>query len=188
VTPPDPASADAAGRACGERFRAGDEQALRLMYDRWGGTILRIGVVALGQGEAEDLVQQVFLRAWHGRAGYDPDRAPLGAWLLGITRTQIADLLRARGRDRRSRAAVAGLAPVPNGEVPESVVDRVVVGAGLDRLPPAQRDLVRLAFYDQLSHREIASVTGLPIGTVKSSIRRALARLRAEWEVDDATP
>jgi RNA polymerase sigma-70 factor (ECF subfamily) len=66
------------------------------------------------------------------------------------------------------------------------VVDRVVVGNELDMLPTEQRRVVLLAFYGELSHSQIAATTGLPIGTVKSHIRRALIQLRKRWEVDGA--
>jgi RNA polymerase sigma-70 factor (ECF subfamily) len=172
-----------------ERFRAGDEGALREAYDRYGGMVLRVGLLRLGnRQDAEDLVQMVFVRAWKGRAGFDSAKGSLGAWLLGITRRLIADRYAALDRDRRIVAAAQRNAPAEAQAAPaDRVVDRVVVGNELDRLPEEQRRVVMLAFYGELSHSQIAATTGLPVGTVKSHIRRALIQLRKRWEVDGAT-
>ncbi|WP_420121701.1 RNA polymerase sigma factor [Nakamurella sp.] len=172
-----------------DRFQAGDEAALREAYDRFSGMVLRVGLLRLGnQHDAEDLVQMVFVRAWKGRAGFDPTKGSIGAWLLGITRRLIADRYAALDRDRKIVAAAEQVAPADVESAPaDRVVDRVVVGNELDKLPAEQRRVVLLAFYGELSHSQIAATTGLPIGTVKSHIRRALIQLRKRWEVDGAT-
>jgi RNA polymerase sigma-70 factor (ECF subfamily) len=172
-----------------QRFRAGDELALRQAFDRYGGMVQRVGMLRLGNHhDAEELVQQVFVRAWKGRAGFDPTRGSLGAWLLGIARRLIADRYASLDRDRKVIAAAESIAP-PATDVKsvDRVVDRVVVGDEVNRLPDEQRMVLRLAFYGDLSHSEIAATTGIPIGTVKSHIRRALILLRKRWEVDGAT-
>ena len=172
-----------------DRFQAGDGAALREAYDRFSGMVLRVGLLRLGnQHDAEDLVQMVFVRAWKGRAGFDPAKGSVGAWLLGITRRLIADRYAALDRDRKIVAAAEKIAPADVVSAPaDRVVDRVVVGNELDKLPAEQRRVVLLAFYGELSHSQIAATTGLPIGTVKSHIRRALIQLRKRWEVDGAT-
>ena len=172
-----------------ERFQAGDDLALRQAYDRYAGMVQRVGMLRLGNHhDAEELVQQVFVRAWKGRAGFDPARGSLGAWLLGIARRLIADRYASLDRDRKVIAAAESIAP-PATDVKsvDRVVDRVVVGDEVNRLPDEQRMVLRLAFYGDLSHSEIAATTGIPIGTVKSHIRRALILLRKRWEVDGAT-
>ena len=171
-----------------QRFRAGDEIALRQAFDRYGGMVQRVGMLRLGNHhDAEELVQQVFVRAWKGREGFNPERGSLGAWLLGISRRLIADRYASLDRDRKVISAAESIAP-PAADVKSAdrVVDRVVVGNELNRLPPEQRMVLRLAFYGDLSHSEIAATTGLPVGTVKSHIRRALIHLRKRWEVDGA--
>ncbi len=171
-----------------ERFQAGDDLALRQAFDRYAGMVQRVGMLRLGNHhDAEELVQQVFVRAWKGRAGFDPARGSLGAWLLGIARRLIADRYASLDRDRKVVAAAESIAP-PATDVKSAdrVVDRVVVGDEVNRLPDEQRMVLRLAFYGDLSHSEIAATTGIPIGTVKSHIRRALILLRKRWEVDGA--
>ena len=182
-TPPEPPDAEWM-----QRFRAGDAKALRQAFDRYGGMVQRVGILRLGNHhDAEELVQQVFVRAWKGREGFDPERGSLGSWLLGIARRLIADRYASLDRDRKVRSAAESIAPPEtDAKSVDRVVDRVVVGDELNRLPHEQRMVLRLAFYGDLTHSEIAATTGLPVGTVKSHIRRALIQLRKRWEVDGA--
>jgi RNA polymerase sigma-70 factor (ECF subfamily) len=174
-------------RALAERFRSGDERVLREVYDRYGGLVHRLGVACLSaHHEAEDVTQSTFVAAWRGRQTYDPDRGSLAGWLLGIARRQVLDRLRSLDRERTVAAAVRLAQPAAPAPGPERVVDQLVVLDELRRLSPEQRRVVELAFFDDLTHLQIAGVTGLPLGTVKSHLRRGLARLRTRWEVDGA--
>jgi RNA polymerase sigma factor (sigma-70 family) len=182
----------AAGRdaALARRFGAGEPESLREAYDRYSPIVFAVALKALAaHHDAEDVTQQVFVRAWRGRDGFEPDRGSLGAWLVGITRRQVADRFAARSRERemtdRAARAVAASAAAP---LSEGVVDAVVVADEMNRLPPQQRAVVRMAFFDDLTHRQISMRTGLPLGTVKSHLRRGLERLRRRWEVDGAAP
>ncbi|GAA2561115.1 RNA polymerase sigma factor [Pseudonocardia hydrocarbonoxydans] len=169
------------------RFLAGDPSALRELYDLHGRAVFGFALRCLrSHHDAEDVTQQVFVRAWRGRAGFDPARGRIGAWLMGIARHQIADRLSARARDTdiAARAARSPMQLPPRG-VPDRVVEAVVVADELNRLPAQQRTVVRLAFFDDLTHQQIASLTGLPLGTVKSHLRRGLERLRRRWEEAD---
>jgi RNA polymerase sigma-70 factor (ECF subfamily) len=165
------------------RFVAGDPAALRQAYDRYARVVYAIALRRLCEHhDAEDVTQQVFVRAWRGRETFDPARGALGAWLVGITRRQISVRLDGRVRDLRTadRAGRVTLAaPAPE---PDRVVDAVVVADELDKLTPQVRTVVRLAFFDDLTHQQIAAVTGLPLGTVKSHLRRGMDRLRRGWE------
>ena len=192
-----PAGRDSMGRTAepaldeewAARFKAGDDLALRQAFDRYAGMVQRVGILRLGNHhDAEELVQQVFVRAWKGRDGFDPSKGSLGAWLLGISRRLIADRYASLDRDRKVVSAAESIAPSETDtKSVDRVVDRVVVGNEVNRLPDEQRMVLRLAFYGDLSHSEIAAKTGIPIGTVKSHIRRALIHLRKRWEVDGAT-
>lgn len=173
----------------GERFRVGDETVLRELYDRYAGLVHQVGVACLpSRSDAEDVTQATFVAAWRGRQTYDPDRGSLAGWLLGIARRQAVDRLRALGREQNSVDAVRRQAPAayPGELAPERVIDRIVVADELRRLSDEQRRVVELAFFDDLTHVQIAGVTGLPLGTVKSHLRRGLERLRSRWEVDGA--
>lgn len=172
-----------------ELFVAGDEEALRLVYDRCSPLVLHLSRRSLADAhDAEELVQQVFLAAWRGRATFDPRRGSLPAWLTGITRRQLADRLRALQRERAVADAVSGQASrsYVDGHSDE-VLDRLVVAEELAALPAEPRRVVELAFFDDLTHPEIARVTGLPLGTVKSHLRRSIERLRNRWEVEHAS-
>ncbi|GGT53731.1 RNA polymerase sigma factor [Streptomyces kurssanovii] len=163
----------------------GDEQVFAAIYRRWGAMVHTMATRTLGDAkEAEDVTQQVFLAAWRGRAGFRPERGPLGAWLVGITRRKVVDALAAR--TRRARIAGAAAAEMPAVErweaTPEAVLDRVLVADELRRLPPAQREILALAFYGDLTQVQIAQRTGLPLGTVKSHARRGMHLLRRRVE------
>lgn len=164
---------------------AGDQHALAGIYRRWGSLVHTLAARSLGDPhEAEDVTQQVFLGAWRGRHGFRPERGPLGAWLVGITRRKIADALSARTR-RLALADAVGDATGPasgEGTGPDDVLDRVLLVDALSRLPARQRQVLCLAFYDDLTQAQIAERTGLPLGTVKSHTRRGLYRLRGALE------
>jgi RNA polymerase sigma-70 factor (ECF subfamily) len=178
-------------REIGRRFAAGEEQALALAYERWAGQIHGMAVRAFGPGpDAEDVTQQTFVSAWTGRAGFRPDKGPLPAWLVGVCRHKIADTWARRDRQRREAEAAAadlraGPPPVTAG-VDTTVADRVLVLEELDLLDQPQRGIIELAFFDDLTHAQIAERTGIPLGTVKSHIRRTLERLRRRLEGDGA--
>ncbi|MCX5254623.1 sigma-70 family RNA polymerase sigma factor [Streptomyces canus] len=160
---------------------AADETAFAAVYRRWGALVHTMATRSLGDAhEAEDVTQQVFLGAWRGRDGYRPERGPLGAWLVGITRRKIIDALAARTRRLTLIDSMASDADVHRHEVgdPDDVLDRVLLVDALSRLPRHQREVLCMAFYEDLTQAQIAEHTGIPLGTVKSHTRRGLHRLR----------
>jgi RNA polymerase sigma factor (sigma-70 family) len=172
-----------------ERLRAGDGTALREAYDRHGAAVLYLAQRLLGdRAEAEDVTQMTFVAAWTGRDGFDPQRGTMLGWLLGIARRKVVDRVRSSAREQRATRTVQARQPAtPAEESPEHIVDRLVVADELKRLPDEQRRTLELAFFDDLTHPQIAEATGLPLGTVKSHLRRGMANLRRRWEVDGAT-
>ncbi|MFF1274823.1 sigma-70 family RNA polymerase sigma factor [Streptomyces marokkonensis] len=172
---------------------AADENAFAAVYRRWGSLVHTMATRSLGDThEAEDVTQQVFLGAWRGRDGYRPERGPLGGWLVGITRRKIVDALAARTRRLTLIDSVARDADGPRRTDggPDEVLDRVLLVDALSRLPRSQREVLCLAFYEDLTQAQIAERTGMPLGTVKSHTRRGLLRLREGIEqgraVDEA--
>jgi RNA polymerase sigma factor (sigma-70 family) len=178
---------DVDARALGAAFRSGDAAALATAYRCWGPLVYTLALRSLGQvQDAEDVTQRVFIAAWRRRETFDPERAELPAWLVGITRHQIADAHGARSR--------TSALPMPSEEEGEPAApsvepgDRILVDAEIARLSPAAQQVVRLAFFEDLTHQEIGERLGMPLGTVKSLIRRSLERMRRRLEVDDAAP
>ena len=160
---------------------AGDRAALARLYDRYAPTLLAVGQRILGgRREAEDLVHDVFLEAWRQAASYDPARGTVRSWLLVRLRSRALD------RHRASSGAPLPIDSVPRleeraagGEDPALAPDRVAVRRALAALPSEQRAVLELGYFEGLSSSEIALRTGAPIGTVKSRVATALARLRA---------
>ena len=179
-----PASVD--DEALAACFTAGEEWALREAYARWSPLVFRLALRSLGdQSDAEDVTQQVYISAWRTRSGFDASRSSLSAWIVGITRHRIADAHEARSRTRRLEEALVADASTRSASDGNDLAERVMVAEELERLEPVPRRVMKLAFYDQLSHSQIAEALDLPIGTVKSHVRRSLSRLRRRWEVGD---
>ncbi|QNE48113.1 sigma-70 family RNA polymerase sigma factor [Glaciihabitans sp. INWT7] len=167
-------------------FQAGDERALATVYERWARLVYGMSMRSLANvADAEDVTQRVFVAAWLGRASFDPERARLSAWLVGITKNTIADAHERRARDRRDREALIQSLDREVTDWPDDLAERLVVADALADLPEIPRQIMRLAFYDRLTHTQIAERLGLPLGTVKSHIRRSLDRLRTRLEVSD---
>lgn len=170
-------------------FVAGDDDALARVYERWAPLVYTLAVRSLGDvGDAEDVTQKTFVAAWTGRARFDPERASLSAWLVGIAKNKIADTHEARARIRRLHEQLAASSD-PSDWVEETpdIADTLVVADEIARLEPTAQAVMRLAFFDDLTHNEISDRLGLPLGTVKSHIRRSLQRMRARLEVTYAT-
>jgi len=165
--------------ALASAFSRGD---LKAAYDAHGSLIYAICRKALGEPSASEVTQDVFVSAWKARHQFDPSRGSLSAWLVGITKRRIIDHVRRERRHSDRRAdAVDEPAELQEAEV-ERVADRVTLGLALSQLADRPREVITLAYVQGLTHQEIAARTGLPLGTIKSDIRRGLLTLRDHLE------
>lgn len=172
-----------------QSFSEGDDAALAEAYARWSRLVYTVAVRSVGSHEdAEEVTQAVFVSAWRSRQGYQPDRGRLTGWLIAITRRRVADHWKSKARQSKQVEAMQRSVDVGFLDSPvDATVDRVLLADELESLPEPQRRIVELAFYQDLTHAQIASLLGLPLGTVKSHIRRSLQRLRHRLEVDHAS-
>ena len=162
-------------------FLDGDEQALEQIYRRYSALVYSVCMRSLGEvTEAEDVTQKVFVAAWDKRHNYKPERASLSAWIMGITRNKIVDAHQARARQRRIADQVASNTEPPR--EPLDVAERLIVADEIARLDEMPQRVLRLAFYEDLTHMQIAERLSLPPGTVKSHIRRSLIKIRRRME------
>ncbi|RFA11341.1 RNA polymerase subunit sigma-24 [Subtercola boreus] len=166
-------------------FIDGDDRALAAVYARWSALVYTLALRSLGDvGEAEDVTQGVFVSAWRSRATFDRNRSRLPSWIVGITRNKIADAHTARSRARALSQQLEATAGPELSEDPGDMADRLLVADELRRLDPVARQVMYLAFYDDLTHVQIAERLTLPLGTVKSHIRRSLEKLKVRLEVN----
>ena len=177
---------DAGVQALAARFVAGEETALEEVYDRWSALVHTYALRALRDPhDAEEVTQQVFVAAWRSRHTLTPSPSALPAWLVGIARHKVADARAARARDADRLAAVVSL-PVAHDDAlqsaDEDVAERLVVRQAVEDLPDPRRTIMFLAFWEGHSHAEIAEKVGLPLGTVKSHVRRGLMKLHQQLE------
>lgn len=160
----------------------GSHEALEQIYRRWGSLVMGICMRALGdRADAEDVTQAVFVSAWASRHTLQPSETALPAWLIGITRRRIADEL---GRRYRARDTVAAVGRTLTGDAAAPGLDRLVDGLTLahevDQLGEPRRTILTLAFVEERTHEQISAMLAIPLGTVKSHIRRSLVHLRAQ--------
>lgn len=163
-------------------FGNGDERLLRQAYDAYGSFVYSICRRAVDDAAAADITQEVFIAAWKNRQRYDPRRGGLRPWLSGITRNKIIDHFRSIAREERrvDKVKNSPSPAVPSEQQLEEVALRMLLVDALEELPERARSVISMAFFDDLTHVEIAARSGIPLGTVKSDIRRSLSRLRHE--------
>lgn len=176
-------SVTSAPRSLDEAFARGDAD-LREVYDAHSSLVYSLCRRALGAEAAKDATQEVFVSAWRKRDQFDATKGALGAWIVGITKRRIIDQLRSEGRHADRRAEEVADDRAPSGDPPpDRVVDRMFAADLLAKLPSRTREVIELVYVHDLTHREVADQTGLPIGTVKSDIRRGIMKIRDEMKV-----
>ena len=173
------------------RVAGGDRDAFAALFDRHSPVVLGVLMRMLGdRAEAEEVLQEAFLQAWQDAGDYRPERAGPRGWLLMVARSRAIDRLRS-GRARRLReersaleAGVlsAGTEPPAGPARVEAAERRRTVGSALAELPAEQRRCIELAYFEGLSHTQIAARLEAPLGTVKSRVLLGMRKLRAVLE------
>ena len=170
-------------RALVARVEARDAEALGVLYDRHSARLLGLAQRIVGDtGEAEEVLQEVFLHVWKAAATYDPSRGPVLAWLLVATRSRSIDRVRSR---RPAGAGARSLEDAPEAASREDVEADAATRewedqcrAAIAELPADQRRALELAYFEGLTQQEIAEATASPLGTVKTRVRLGLMKLR----------
>jgi RNA polymerase sigma-70 factor (ECF subfamily) len=165
----------------GRQLADGHESALAEAYERWSRLVYTVALRSVPTpADAEDVTQAVFISAWRSRHNFNPEVGNVPAWLLAITRRRIAD----HHRKRRDEVSLDHAPDVAH-HLPD-VTAQVSVADEIDELGEPAGQIIRLAFFDDLTHQQIAARLDLPLGTVKSHIRRSLLKMRSRLEVTHA--
>jgi RNA polymerase sigma-70 factor (ECF subfamily) len=159
-----------------------DEGAMESIFRRYSGPVYSVALRVLhDSGQAEDVMQEIFLQLWRNPAAFVQGRGSLGAWLVVVTRNRAIDLIRRR-KLTDSVDDVVLASPINVADEAERNAMMEKVRGVLSNLPQEQRKSLELAYFEGLTHTEIASRTGDPLGTVKTRIRQALITLRKAFE------
>jgi len=163
------------------RIRSGEQQAMSELYDRYSKVVYAVALRVLQDAAgAEDVLQDVFLQLWRNPDAFDASRGSLAAWLAVIARHRAIDRLRKRRPETDIEECVIAGGPDLRDESERSLVI-AKVRVALDAMSPEQRQAMELAFFQGLTHTEIAEKTGEPLGTIKTRIRSGLQQLRAKF-------
>jgi RNA polymerase sigma-70 factor, ECF subfamily len=163
-------------------IRSGDESAMAELYDRYSSVVYSVALRVLSDtAAAEDILQEVFMQLWRNPGRFDASRGALAPWLAVISRNRAIDMLRKRHTETDIDDVVLSIAPDMAGAAERSRAMekvRTVLGA----MPATQRSTLEMAYFEGLTHTEIAEKTGEPLGTVKTRIRAGLMTLRKAFE------
>jgi len=173
-----------ADQASLERIARGDEDALADLYDRHARLIFSLALRILQvRADAEDIVQEVFAQVWAQAKRYDPSRGAVAAWMLTLARSRAIDRLRARRARPEAAVETSAAERVPDVAATQDLellsaeqVSRLQRALG--GLSEAQREALELAYYEGLTHAEVAVRLAEPLGTIKTRIRQAVIKLR----------
>jgi RNA polymerase sigma-70 factor (ECF subfamily) len=159
-------------------IRAGDESAMAQVYDRYSQIVYSVALRVLGDtGSAEDVMQEIFMQLWRNPQSFDGNRGSLGAWLAVIARHRAIDQLRKRKPETDFEDVVVSVQADLESETDKSIFLAKVRGL-LGEMPADQRKALELAFFEGLTHSEVAQKMGEPLGTVKTRIRAGLIAMR----------
>lgn len=157
---------------------SGDEQAMAELYDRYSAVVYSVALRVLSdRGAAEDILQDVFMQLWRNPKVFDANRGSLHGWLAVIARNRAIDSLRRRRPETEITDVVVSDMPSPASQPEWSFALEKIRGA-IESMPSPQRSALEMAFFEGLTHSEIAAKTGEPLGTIKTRIRGGLLALR----------
>lgn len=174
----------------------GSAAALEVLYHRYGRVILAFATRMMGDRQSgEELVQEVFVKAWRQGRSYSPERGSYITWLLSITHNLSIDEIRKRNRRPQRAGSTDPVLLMANMKDESASVElsaelqelRSLMLQAMDTLPPQQREAVELAFYRGLTQREVAETLGEPLGTIKTRIRLGMKKLRDYLEDHEVT-
>ena len=173
------------------RVASGDRSAVDDLYERFRRPAFALARRVLADETlAEDVLQDVFLSIWRDPSGFDRARGTVSAWVLTLVHHKAVDAVRREESHRRRRARaedeMALLAPTMEGDVPDEVSGRLEadrVRTALRTLPAPQREALTLAYYGGYTQREVAALTGAPLGTVKTRMLAGMRRLKGVLDV-----
>jgi len=166
----------------------GRSDAFEAIYDRHADSAFALAIRVCGQRAlAEDVLQEAMVWIWRSGTRYDPRRGSVRSWILLVVRSRAIDAIRRRTVRERGLVVEEGAAErLPASELTDEAVERrdttSTVRGAIDELPADQRRVIELAYFGGMTHVEIASLLGMPLGTVKSRMRLGLARLKLELE------
>ena len=159
-------------------IRSGNEQAMAQLYDQYSPIVYSVALRVLGEpSAAEDVLQEVFMQLWRTPDSFDASRGSLAGWLAVITRNRAIDFLRKRRPESQISEVVVSVEPDLASKAEWSRVAEKIRIVLRDMAAP-QRSALEMAFFEGLTHTEIAQKTGEPLGTIKTRIRAGLATLR----------
>ncbi|MEM6368968.1 MAG: sigma-70 family RNA polymerase sigma factor [Myxococcota bacterium] len=166
-----------------QRLARGDRAAVQSCLDAYGGLVWSLALrQSPSRADAEDVVQDIFVELWRTAERYDPSKGTEATFIATIARRRLIDRRRTRVRERRRIVPVADLEvesiPSQEHERIERFADAMLARKALRSLPPDRRRVLLLSVDQGLTHEQIAQATGLPMGTVKSHLRRGLQTLR----------
>jgi len=161
-----------------DRVRQGDQAAMAEIFDRHSRAVYSLALHILkDSGQAEDVMQDIFFQLWQNSDSYAHTRGSLRAWLVAVARNRSIDVIRRRKlSDPVEEVILASQTDLVSEAEHNVMIERVQ--RALKQLPPAQQESMNLAFFEELTHAEIAERTGEPLGTIKTRIRLALITLR----------
>lgn len=163
-------------------IRSGDQSAMAALYDRYSSIVYSVALRVLGDtGAAEDVLQDVFMQLWRNPGLFDSSRGSLGAWLAVIARNRAIDALRKRRPESDIEDVVISVETDLASEADRARAAEKVRSV-LGSMPASQRAALEMAYFEGLTHTEIAAKTGEPLGTIKTRIRAGLTTLRKAFQ------